>query len=161
MGLILIYSWANGIKVKLLLCLACGYKIRVCISLWTLTSKDLLIIIIWLFLCIFFSPKINPKGFQFLLNAENDLAYFDGLWTMVLHVLHSFSILGLWVIMVMKDRTLSHWLSNISAVRDGVFQEPLSWQSLLFCIYIAAGPWSQAGAKALFMKCSANTLVLP
>lgn len=84
MGLILIYSWANGIKVKLLLCLACGYKIQDWICLWTLISEDLLI---YLFLLpVHFPPsppppkKINPMDFHFLLNVENDLAYFDGLW---------------------------------------------------------------------------------
>lgn len=79
MGLILIYSWANGIKVKLLLCLACGYKIRVCISLWTLISEDLLIPL-FIFFCAFSPPQINPMACHFLLNTENDLAYFDGLW---------------------------------------------------------------------------------
>lgn len=84
MGLILIYSRANVTEVKLLLCLACGYKIQVYISLWTLISKDLLVL--FFFPVHFFHPQTNPMACHFLLNTENDLAYFDGIWTIVLPV---------------------------------------------------------------------------
>lgn len=95
MGLILIYSWTNGIKVKFLLCLACGYKIWVCILLRTLISEDLLIALFFFFFGAFPPPQITPRGCHFLLNAENDLACFLELWTIALAVLHSFTILGL------------------------------------------------------------------
>lgn len=85
MGLMLIYSRTNGIKVKLLICLACGYKICVCKSLLTWLSENLLIPLLIFFCAFFFPHHINPAACHFLINTENDLAYFDGLWNNSTH----------------------------------------------------------------------------
>lgn len=81
----LIYSRTNGIKVKLLICLACGYKICVCKSLLTWLSENLLIPLLIFFCAFFFPHHINPAACHFLINTENDLAYFDGLWNNSTH----------------------------------------------------------------------------
>lgn len=159
-GVILIYSRANGIKAKFLICLACGFKICVCKSLWTLLSENLLIPLL-IFFCAFFPlPHNNSAACHFLLNGENDLVYSDGLWNNSTHC----------IALILHPGAVSHYgyerqniesltVKNLRCERWSLSRTLLLVIITLLCT--AIGPWSQVGAEALVTKCSANTFIIP
>lgn len=137
MGLILIYSTANGIQIKLLICLAWGYNIWVCTSLWTLLSEIMYSSLSLLFsYSFFFPPHINPAACHFLLNAENDLAYFDGLWNNSTHC----------IALILHPGAVSHYgyerqniesltVKNLCCERCSLSRTPLLVIITLLCLY--------------------------